>query len=374
MAGITRATAQIFSTTGLTGTGGFGAGANGTTTTEAGSSNNLANIQEGTSGEWAGGWLGATLGGSKFPAVEDMNAVDNVFSTQIAYILERGIPEYDAGTTYQANDIVRGVGLTTLYASVGSNVGNPLNNPTYWTFLCDLANLATNVFTGGTTTGSANAQTLASVSPTSGLTPSNGQTIIFTAGFTNTGSATLAITSPSISATAIKKDSGSGLVNLVAGDITVGDTIYVSWNSTSSVWVLTSGLALGTAAYKAASDNTKTNVSSVSGATTVGHVATFADTAGTVQDGGAISSLLLVAPFAIGSAILAKAGDGVGFTAGTTVAAGSLTALYLRFATGNNTQTSQLASGDSISGTWNPMTSAAGQGGDQVAVTFQRVL
>ena len=250
MAGITRATAAIFSTTGLTPTAGFGAAANGTTTTEAGTSNSVSNIQTGTSGAWAGGWISAVLGASKFPAVEDMNAINNVFSTQIAYILERGIPEYDAGTSYNTGDIARGIGLTTLYASVGNgNIGNALSNATYWTFLCDLAGLTASVFTGGTSTGSANAQTLASVVPASGLTPSNGQTIIFTAGYTNTGSATLAITAPSIGATAIKKDSGSGLVNLVAGDITAGDTIYVSWNSTSSVWVLTSGLALGALAY-----------------------------------------------------------------------------------------------------------------------------
>lgn len=41
---------------------------------------------------------------------------------------------------------------------------------------------------------------------------------------------------------------------------------------------------LGTAATKAASDNTKADVASVDGATTVGHLASFADTAGTVVD------------------------------------------------------------------------------------------
>jgi hypothetical protein len=54
-------------------------------------------------------------------------------------------------------------------------------------------------------------------------------------------------------------------------------------------------LGLGTAATKTASDNTKTNVASVSGATTIGHIATFADTAGTVQDGGATSQFLVAA-------------------------------------------------------------------------------
>lgn len=48
---------------------------------------------------------------------------------------------------------------------------------------------------------------------------------------------------------------------------------------------------VGTAAAKTASDNTKTNVASVSGATVAGHVATFVDTAGTVQDGGTLAAV-----------------------------------------------------------------------------------
>lgn len=46
--------------------------------------------------------------------------------------------------------------------------------------------------------------------------------------------------------------------------------------------------SLGTAAYKAASDNSKSTVASISGSTTASHLAVFADTAGTIKDGGAI--------------------------------------------------------------------------------------
>jgi hypothetical protein len=49
-------------------------------------------------------------------------------------------------------------------------------------------------------------------------------------------------------------------------------------------------LGLGTSATKTASDNTKTNVASVNSATTVGHVATFNDTAGTITDGGVLGT------------------------------------------------------------------------------------
>lgn len=50
------------------------------------------------------------------------------------------------------------------------------------------------------------------------------------------------------------------------------------------------GGVLGTAASKAASDNTKSNLASVSGTITANHVAQFADTAGTVQDGGVLGT------------------------------------------------------------------------------------
>lgn len=55
--------------------------------------------------------------------------------------------------------------------------------------------------------------------------------------------------------------------------------------------MITSGL--GTAAAKAASDNTKASVASVSGATTAGHLLSAADTAGTVTDSGVVANTVL---------------------------------------------------------------------------------
>lgn len=142
MAGILRATAQLFGTTALTPSSGFAGAANSDLGTEIGSTNSVANIQSGISGQWAAGWLAAVLGSSKFPAIEDMNAVDLVFSTQIAYLLERGIPEYDAGTTYNIGDICRGIGLSTIYKSlINANTGNALSNGTDWQFCGDLVNI-----------------------------------------------------------------------------------------------------------------------------------------------------------------------------------------------------------------------------------------
>ena len=203
-----------------------------------------------------------------FPAIVGQWVVIN--STTGAYTITAKTAS-GTGVTVSGSSAIVGDG-TNIYATTGT----PVNN----------------VFIGGTTNGSANAQVLASLTPASGFSLSNnGQTIICTAGYTNTTSATLAVTSPSISPTAIKKDSGSGLVNLAAGDITAGDTLYLTVNTGGSCLVLTAGLALGTAAAKAASDNTKSTVASVSGSTTAGHIASFADTAGTVVDNGVGTSI-----------------------------------------------------------------------------------
>ena len=106
-----------------------------------------------------------------------------------------------------------------------------------------------NQFTAGTSTGSANAQVLASLSPSVGFSTSvNGQTITFTPGFTNTGSTTLAITSPSVAATTIQKLSGGSLVNLTGGELVASAIAYVTYDMAAGVFVLQSGPSLGTMA------------------------------------------------------------------------------------------------------------------------------
>lgn len=281
MSRIARVTQKIFASL-ASNNGVFGSAQNGTKI----DSNDLPTLM--SLPAYLQGWLDATLGGSKFPTLEEMQALSYIEQTQIAYIFQEGIAAYDSATTYYTNSIVKQAGSFLIYGSLtNDNLGNSLSDPTNWQLLGDLSQLASNVFTGGTTTGAANAQVLASLVPASGFSLSkNGQTIICTAGFTNTGAATLAITSPSITATAIKKDSPGGLTPLTGGEIVAGDTIYLSVNTAGSCLVLTSGLALGTAASKAASDVTKAYLASVNGATTIGNIAKFVDVLGTVADSG----------------------------------------------------------------------------------------
>lgn len=68
------------------------------------------------------------------------------------------------------------------------------------------------------------------------------------------------------------------------GAVTAGN--FVVWHATG---VIKDGGTPGQAAFKSVSDNTKSSVASVNGATTVNHVAVFADVNGTVKDGGALA-------------------------------------------------------------------------------------
>ena len=105
--------------------------------------------------------------------------------------------------------------------------------------------------------------------------------------YTNTGPATfrkdsgtpISIISPGGTAATLQPGALQG------GFITtfVYDGTYIEIQSGGSV-------ALGTAAYKTASDNSQTDVASISGVIVSGHVAVFADVNGTIEDGGALGT------------------------------------------------------------------------------------
>lgn len=134
MAKISRKTQQVFgSTAGGTGVSEFGSKAQGAPVF----STNLDVIQ---STEFLQGWLGAVLAGTKrLPPYQDMNAVQFVQTTQLAYLFQEGIPEYDSGTEYHQNSIVKKSGTYELWGSViNTNAGNPLVEGANWTLLEDL--------------------------------------------------------------------------------------------------------------------------------------------------------------------------------------------------------------------------------------------
>lgn len=85
------------------------------------------------------------------------------------------------------------------------------------------------VYTGGTSGGSANAQTVLSPTPT-GYTVAVGRTVIFIAGFTNSGPTTLNVNSTG--ALNIFQKTTSGISALVGGEIVAGQVTVVNYDGT----------------------------------------------------------------------------------------------------------------------------------------------
>jgi hypothetical protein len=86
------------------------------------------------------GWNGATISGEELPALEELQGLNYVNTSQIAYIMQKGIPEWEVATDYYIGDIAREVGGTKLYKSLtDNNVGNVLTDVVKWEFLIDLA-------------------------------------------------------------------------------------------------------------------------------------------------------------------------------------------------------------------------------------------
>lgn len=91
---------------------------------------------------WDKGWADAIVDANKAPYMEDMNAAMYVIGYELGYVLQEGIPEWDDGTTYYAESIVKKTTTQELYASkTNDNVGNALPNKvdnTDWKYLVDL--------------------------------------------------------------------------------------------------------------------------------------------------------------------------------------------------------------------------------------------
>lgn len=146
-----------------------------------------------------------------------------------------------------ATVIYSGVAYQSL---VGSNTDTPPSAK--WQQI----NLAPNTFVGGVTTGSANAQVNATVSPAA-TSFTSGQSVVSTAGFTNTGSMTYSAGGET--ALIVKKNSGSGLVNLSGGEVVATNTITMTKNLAVPCWVFTAGANLGALAYLGISGNSGAN-------------------------------------------------------------------------------------------------------------------
>ncbi len=77
------------------------------------------------------GWFGAVIGNNS-PAIEDMNSLCYLFSYQIAYVLQSGIPQWDSGTTYYIGNFASDGAGNLYYSLTDNNLNNALTNSTFW--------------------------------------------------------------------------------------------------------------------------------------------------------------------------------------------------------------------------------------------------
>jgi len=71
------------------------------------------------------GWNSATTGGTELPTLEEMQGLQYNNSYQIAYLLQKGIPEWNTSTDYYIGDIAREIAGTKFYKSItDNNIGN----------------------------------------------------------------------------------------------------------------------------------------------------------------------------------------------------------------------------------------------------------
>lgn len=130
MAKLTRYTQKLFGSNASTNEmSEFGSLAAGTPLRFSGSTITPALVQ--ALGNFLTGWKGAVVG-SNNPAIEDMNSLCYLFAYQLSYLLQEGVAEWDAGTTYYIGSIVNSSGV--LYISkTNNNINHVVTDTTNWT-------------------------------------------------------------------------------------------------------------------------------------------------------------------------------------------------------------------------------------------------
>lgn len=125
MANLTRYLAKIFGgSAGVNEIGVFGSFAAGSPAyaTDPANAQSLSN--------WDGGWFDAVQGNNS-PAIEDMNSYFWVTSYQLAYLMQKGIPEWNSATTYYQTSFVQVAGV--IYKSkIDNNLNHAVTDNVNW--------------------------------------------------------------------------------------------------------------------------------------------------------------------------------------------------------------------------------------------------
>lgn len=77
------------------------------------------------------GWFGAVIGGNS-PAIEDMNALCFLFAYQLSYLMQTGVPEWNASTTYFIGSLVNDGSGALYYSLTNNNTNNALTSSSNW--------------------------------------------------------------------------------------------------------------------------------------------------------------------------------------------------------------------------------------------------
>lgn len=97
---------------------------------------------------YSNGWNDATYSSEKLPPLEEFQALQYLFSRQLAYLMQEGIAEWDTNTTYYKGALVKSIqsdGSFILYASlIDNNQGNLVTDTTKWV----ITNTSTNFHQG----------------------------------------------------------------------------------------------------------------------------------------------------------------------------------------------------------------------------------
>lgn len=84
---------------------------------------------------WLQAWGGALInapGGLASPALQDMNAVFYVLSRQLAYVFQKGVPEWSADETYYIGSWARNSAGVMYISKTDGNLNNALTDTNNW--------------------------------------------------------------------------------------------------------------------------------------------------------------------------------------------------------------------------------------------------
>lgn len=99
---------------------------------------------------WEQGWEAGAVGDNRYPTQQERTGVDYEHSYQIGYLLQEGIPEWNAQTTYSKGSIVKqltGDDVVLYQSLIDDNLNNTLSNTVAWKRSFDIGRVTESLIT-----------------------------------------------------------------------------------------------------------------------------------------------------------------------------------------------------------------------------------